>query len=402
MTYNTLTAVAAAAGRFFENGLAERGGLFLGPTNLSRWKAARARVTGATGQARLAFIGGSSTQGLGANSANSGTNGSKENAYPAVVARTLQSQGINARSDGIFGDNNATDAGAWAMALYDPRNTFGGNWNRAQNNEAIAGNPIYNGPTTPDTATWALAVAVSFDTIEIFYSIYSGGGQFTVNVDGGAALTNTVTGLAYVATTGTAGFGVARFTVARGTHTINIQRNGTGGQARIVKLETYDSTLPAVLVGNCGSSGAATANILNTTSTTATKLQMLFSDANAWKPDLSYILLGNNDAINSVTVPTFKTNMRTIIDAALTTGDVILGTQMPMASSVIALTTQAQFRQAVVDLAAEYGLLCMDNAAIVGSYIDGVALGKTYDTIHYNKLAHFDQGSALGRLLARV
>lgn len=361
--------------------------------NLPKWTAARARVKAGGADAQIDWMGDSVPAGIGANAGNSGWAGSKVNAAPAVLSRALQARGLNSRSDGIFGANNIGSAANFLA--YDPRNTFGTGWTRYADVSAPNGDPIYQ--DNASTGTWAIVVGIPFDRMRVRYTQFSAAGQLTVNVDGGAALTPDGSANAYINGAGTpTSMQAATFTVARGTHTVNLQRNGVGGEFRVLSIEFWDSTTSTVRVLNCGLSGAASATWLS--ASVPTKIQSHFTDVNAIKPDLSIIQLGINDWVNAVAVATYKSQLTTLVNAAKANGDVVLVVPNPTNEATISLAIQSSFRQAIYDIAGETTPV-FDFMRLLGTYTDGNALGKYFDTNHPNKIPYFDLGSQMAEAL---
>src|SRR6185503_18003256 len=146
------------------------------------------------------------------------------------------------------------------------------------------GNAIY---CTGNTTSLSIAFENSIDSLEITFRRGVGAGQFTVNIDGGAALTPTIGGTgAAVDTSGASGvMGYAKFTFAKGVHVVNIQRNGTGGDVILLSIAPNDSTTSKVRIANLGISGAK-ASTFSSGAPLPTKLDTIWNNANAIKPDL--------------------------------------------------------------------------------------------------------------------
>lgn len=208
---------------------------------LRNWRAARGKVIAGTADAVICCLGDSKTFGRGSNAAD--YNGCKAKAYPRQLASLLTSAGVAARESSIMGTGRA---GLANFLLAETRVAVGAGWAEFTS-DSVGGFMLWN---NTDTSTLAFTPTQTLDTIEIWDSTNSTQGAWTVNVDGGAALATV--------SAGAGGNQLRKTTVnpTRGTHTINIQRTGTGGYIIIPAIVTRDSLARSVLVHNMGSSGS--------------------------------------------------------------------------------------------------------------------------------------------------
>lgn len=407
---NIFTALDRWAGR--------RNSPFLGNWSLPIYRAALAALRAGGPGFNIVFPGGSSTMGLGATGTSSdGNNGlvdSYRYSYPSVVARALASAGIPVRNDAFNGDNNS----GTRLSQYRPNITLGTDWTIAQVGRSAAANGVvHNGVASSLTiAPPALPVeALPYDRARIIYvNRAASGSPFTVTVDGGAALTPIDGGSSSINTNGadiTKGVVEFNITGAMATHTLSINAPApSGGMSRVEIADVMftNSTKGEINICNLGTSGASADFWANTSPAFKRDLIWNSSDLTSLNPKLSVFLLTNNDLLQKMTKATFKANLTALVVRALTTGDVILCIQQPMAINAgvgfdnadTSAAKQASFRAAILEIAADMNLAVYDGTAILPSYQDGVTMGKFYDPIHANGMGLFDYGVPLGRALA--
>lgn len=313
----------------------------LNATSLPHWRAAVARVRAAAGRGRLLMVGDSTTQGYAA-----GGTASAAGAWPlspvSALAKLLSANYVQTSVANFFGDTNALGAGT-TYALYDTRFTMGANWTESTTHPILGGDwfaydnlAVTNITFTPTTA---------FDTV-ICYNWKASPGTFNFNVDGGASL-GTSTG-------GSTGYQALTATVTKATHTINVVPNNTGA-IFFAGILAYDSTTPSIDVMQEGFNGATIASYLGSSQpyNAIPALQFL-------APDLTIINLTINDIVanGQAGLPTYITNMQTLITAAKVSGDVILMMGVPSTTNTV--SDLAAYRAAVQGLASANGAPFVD------------------------------------------
>jgi lysophospholipase L1-like esterase len=341
--------------------------------NLKTWRKALARVRAGAGQAKILCVGDSTTFGMGAGTGAQGTIGARTKSWPVKLAEILNAAGIPAHAGSICGNGALTDAD---FVAYDPRLTLGAGW--AQSTVTSLATRTWLNTTSVNPLNFTPARA--FDTIEVYYLQNAGYGTFTVGVDGGAAA-------ATINAAGAQALMKATVTVPKGTHTINIARNGTGAGVHIAHINTFDSTAPAVSVINAGWSGAATSSWDSVTSP--------WSPGNAIgviAPDLTILNLGINNwrAAPPVDVPTFKTQLANTLLRAKATGDVILLGPPPSEIGAALPENQAAYLLAIYEIALANNVPVIDITQRFGSHEDANALGFYFDQLHPNGLGYAD------------
>lgn len=352
------------------------GYLNLDPSLLPKWRPKLAGVLAKTGRAKILCVGDSTTAGLGAGSGGTtNSTGARQNSYPDFLGARLNALGIPTTLGSFGGYGNDT-----GNAAYDARVSYGAGW--SSSGSTIGGGLIANSSTTNPIS---FTPAETFDTIDLYFLSFTNNGTFTVNVDGGAAAATINSGASNV------GYTKQTVTVARGTHTINIARNGTGGIVYLLLVDTYDSTKPAVSIINVGKSGS-TSNSWVDTSLAWSTLTMIGNLA----PDLTILDLGINDAIQSVALATYTANMQTVIAKAKLTGDVIA--KLPNPNNLPAVVP---YVTALRGLAAQLKLPTIDNAYRDGnSGASGAAPAAFFfDALHRTALGYADTARSVEKAI---
>lgn len=128
---------------------------------------------------------------------------------------------------------------------------------------------------------------------------------------------------------------------------------------------------------------------------------MLGAIQGVWKPVLTFIMVGTNDARLGGLNPgiaTFKANVRLIIKEALKSGSVVMMVPPDIAPAVEGPVPFSDYRKAIYDLAKENGLALVDFQKVLGTHAESVANGTQKDDLHPNAAGH----ALLARSLRRV
>lgn len=348
---------------------------------LLNWRKAVANVRTGAGRGKLLFLGDSTTMGAGAGTGGTAQlNAAFPRSLPARVASILSDTFVDASFESIWGSQAANTYVTYST--YDTRTTFGSGWAMSGGGTLGANFIRY---TNGSTSTFAFVPPGSFDTITIYYYRSSGQGSFTVDVDGGASLGT-------VNTAGTTGFVSTSFTVAAGTHTINLnaQNNGSLFIAGIIPSL---STAPAIDVVS-GAWYGAVAGTFNGSGSFGPLTAL-----RALAPDCTVINLTINDSNAGTALDTYQTNMESIISAAQESGDVVLMVGPPSDSASALNGTLGEYVQIIYALAAQYGCAVVDLQRRWGSYAEIQATFPYSDTLHPGNLAYADAGQAVASAL---
>lgn len=342
----------------------------LRPDNMKKWRKALAIVRAGEGNAIIACPGDSTTAGQGAGTAG-GLNGAREKAWPAVLARLLNSYHVPTQTGNAWG---AASLDATSYPLYDPRVTIGAGWVSTGTSPSSGGN-IWGNSTT--TNAYSLTPPDAFDTIDVWTLRFPGHGTWTVDVDGGAALaTVNANGAGLVVKT--------TVTVTKGTHTVNFKRS-SGGAVWLIGIRTYDSTTSKVEVFNLGLPGTQASNLGSAASLWAPSSQL----ANI-APDLTIINVGINDWHNNVSPSSFRTSYQTIIDKARLSGDAILFNPIPSDLARNTAVQQAAITDVIKSLSLDNDIPLIDIPVRWTDYATSNGLGFYADTVHGAPIGYAD------------
>jgi hypothetical protein len=351
-------------------------------TNLQllKWRAALAKQQTGVSNAKILFIGDSTEMGLQATPLSAGA---RQLAISDCVARSFINAGISANvSSQIGGAGLPTIAD---VNGYNPTITPGAGWSITT---SVAISQIFTNTTTTNSLDFtpidANGVALSFDTIEVYYVNYSAYAHFTVGVDGGAAaFTSTPAGAPLV--------NKAIVTVPLGTHTVNFGKAAGDAalQVTIVGWVCYNSAIKQVLCLNAGVSGAGVGILTSSPGFTTSASQIA-----AIAPDLSILNCIINDSGTNYDKALYKSKLQTLITACAQYGSVVLRPGNPV---------QPRDMSAYLDinhqLATENNIPIIDIQAETGTWTEYNALGMMYDALHPNKNGYRDIANVMAKVI---
>ena len=352
----------------------------VGAFQLKKWRLALGKALAGTSNARIAFVGDSTTAGL------AGGSTVFMQSIPCIAGKILNKSLLQTNLGSVFGDLTRNNP-ANGFPTFDPR--VGGFSSWLQTGYGTAGGYAFGNSTNTNSLTFTPSDA--FDTIDVYSIDNTGGyGQWTINVDGGATLTTVDNAQAVRA--------IRKTTVscAPGTHTINIQRNGVGGQVFIIGIATRNSTVKTIDIYNLGSGGSTSADWISTNGINN------LSALQVYAPDLSVIDIGINDRRLGLYTTAFQTNLQTVVTAAKVTGDVILCVPVPSSLDYSAYTTAdniAAYNAAIYRVAAASGCPVINKESIFTSYVSGNANGYYNDTLHPSSAGYAILGQQMSQLL---
>lgn len=359
------------------------------PFNLPKFNYALAQMKAGVRNARILFIGDSTTAGLFANGLI--YNGNRALNFPTTIANN-----IAGRTPAYYGNTIGDTAFNTAnFLLYDPRWQFpSSGWSSNFSSIANMGGGAIGSNTSGAIALFT--PTQPFDTVDVYYYQISGYGTLALNVDGGPTLG------AVINTAGTASIKKATRTCALGNHTLNLVKSADTNNVIIVGISTYKSTATGIEFLSAGAGGqsssffAASTNVWDSSYTTS-NLGTLAAIA----PDLVVFSPGINDWGSGVTPATYATNIQAVITAAQLYADVLLVTATPTASSSTAIATQLGIVQQTRLTAAEDGLPLVDtyNAFASYSFAQSILGYFTSDLIHPNVTGYNRQAQLIQQAL---
>lgn len=353
----------------------------LKPEYLAKWRAALGNVLAGGGRAKLACIGDSTTAGYGAGSPSYAA--AYAGSYPSRLIPLLTKNLVTCADNSVFGTkriNNAPTNPSYNS--YDARVTYGTGW--APSDFTMLGGGFHNF-TGASPGTLSFTPAGQFDTIEFYYAKNTGFGDFTANVDGGASLGTVTTSAA------TAAQGKTTFTVAKNTHTINVNAAGNGRVA-LMAIRTFDSTASYIDLLQMATYGGTVGDIIDASAP--------FSALNnfaTYAPDLSIICLTINDANAGVPIPTYTSRLQSVITAAKAVGDVIL-----MAGVPVQLDNAAAYITACKSLALTNNTPFISLPGRWVSYASANPLLMYADTVHPSARGYSDVALFVSDVLERA
>jgi lysophospholipase L1-like esterase len=369
-------------------GLADTNGPLLPSVNrltqfqLKKWRAALANMLNGAANAKIAFVGDSTTAGFFASGSQYANN--RPLTVANRIAALLNGRGITATVGNTFG--SSLNIGTIAtFATYDTRWSFGAGWVCNSLTGIVGQEALTHSSANTNSADFTPVAA--FDTIDMWTVTNPAYQDFTIAVDGGGALAtvDASQALSILKTT---------VTTTDATHTINIAKTAANAAlTHILGIDTYRSAAKSVQCWQMGMGGATSAIWGTTTSSVWLAPNLLATYA----PDLTVICVGINDWIAGVTSATFQTNMQVLITKALSTGSVILVTPPPTQigySSATQLNMDV-IRAAIFTLAQTNNVPVLDIFGRFVSYTDANTYGMYGDGAHPDKTGYQDWANAL-------
>lgn len=357
-----------------------------------KWKSAVTAVKAGTASAKVLCIGDSTTYGTAA-SMPEGWMG--QNSWPSVMAKYLDRHVVPAERGLAI---PPSDGSSVPERTVDSRWTLGADWSRATTAGLGLGgkNSVYMGVPGSTYLDFKDPYIVA-DRFDIYYLRISTStwGTFRAVVGGGGTPVD-------VNTAGAASSSVEMVTITAPTRAANqlmrIRNSGASGNVYIIGVEAWDSTRRHVRVANAGSSGSTSSGWLTPHSSFADAWNV-FGFLKAYKPDLTIIDLGINDANpdSPLAVATFLANVKRIADAAAAEGSAVLFKTM-IPSGGDRNTREAQYvaalkglspRRAILDLFTHY------------SYERNYDRGWMNDSAHGNDSMYADVGNVVSEFLLR-
>lgn len=297
---------AAGWSDLFDAGLVEKG---VGRPRFADLDALAAAIASGA-RASLAIMTDSTGRGWGSNGLPSGAGvaGDANNnrlalAWPQQLAGLLEATGLPSRSDAIFGSGNTTNNTAAEAMAANPILGLGAGWTPI-GTISLGGRIFEN---TADLSSFTGTPTKSANAMDLLYVQNTGYAQFTVTDPSGTLDTVTAAG----------SLAVIKRTVTRGissTAPFSVQKvaGDIAKTIRLIGAVFYDTTKPMFEIWNMGAGGFATTNWLSATTAVAPYNAMIVMPPTQW-----IVELGANDIAGGVADATFETNLRNLVDRAL-------------------------------------------------------------------------------------
>ena len=359
-----------------------------------KWRAAVNAVKAGTAPAKILCIGDSTTYGTAASMAEGWSN---QNSWPSRLAEYLDRH-VAAAERGLA--IPPSDGSSVPARTEDTRWTLGAGWSRYTTDIGV-------GLGGKNSTYWAPSPGAGYldfkdpyivaDRFDVYYLATTSAafGSFRAVVGGGGTPVDVVAG-------GQSAQEVRKVTVTAPTRAANqlfrVRNSGASGAIYIIGVEPWDSTRPRIRVGNAGSSGSTTTGWVAPQPSVGDAWNV-FSFLKAFKPDLTIIDLGINDAnpASPLAVATFLANMKRLADAAAAEGSAVLFKTM-IPSGGERYGREAEYVEALKGITPRRAVLDVFNHY---SYERNVARGWMNDSAHGNDGLYADEGDRVAEFLAR-
>ncbi len=342
----------------------------------------RSGVSGARG--RIGFVGDSTFHGY---MSSGGPANWRAQCIPTRMKELVASRmGVVTIDNAFFSDHNHSYA---EIMTYDSRLVIPAAF--VKSSKTVAGSLMQSSAA----GVLTFAPETAFDRIRPWYGDFSGTGDFTVNINGGATLATVDTdGVGFT------GFDSATVNCTLGTNTINLERSA--GTIYLSGIEAWASGTPSLSFINLGASGWTSSFWAEATSLYSPKpaLQKLAFD-------LTFIMLGANDKnLGTASLATIISNLDGLITAAKAGGGDVCLIIQPRAKLGYAtgntpnFVTETDLRTALLALAATRDVPLIDlyvrHPAITGQpwWLD--------DDVHFTKAGNNDHAWLITEVLARI
>lgn len=287
-------------------------------------------------------------------------------AWPSLLLGEMERDGFPIKGDGVI------FLGA-AKAASDPRWTYSGTVTQASLG-------LY---ATITNASWAqYQVQRTCNTCTISY--YHTGGNFSMSVNGGAAIN--------VTTNGSSTQGQYTLVGLTGTPTIRITAT-SATPAEIASINPNNSAITGLTIASAGVGGTASGNW-----TSNNFKDNLWAARNANIPGMTVISIGGNDCTLGVPIATFKSNLKTIINWSTLGGSGSALVAMPHANTPT-IEQWWPYVAAMYDVADEMDVPLLDMTYRWHNLTEATNLGMFANLVHPNSKGHADYAHAAKKLL---
>lgn len=285
---------------------------------------------------QIGFLGESTTQGQGSAPILAGEYPNRKSWVAYLAEMFHQAYGIDTGSMSVPPAGNALGPNyEWNPGTGS--NTPVNGWLNP-GNQGVAGSASFVNVTTVNPGTWSAPWGNDYDTYEVFFLQSTAGiGTFTITATGGTPV---------VATTLNGTRGIASVTCVAATadrnNVLTFAADAPGNTIWIHAIKASNSKRKrTVFFLNQGVGATTTAAWASAYGTNVNG----HSVNDLLSPKLTFVMLGGNDATNSVSVATFRANLQTIVTAVSAYSSVILLPPMPIVNSAPNLA----IRQSYVD-----------------------------------------------------
>lgn len=311
----------------------------------------------------------------------SGFVGNRPMAMSNRMAVLLNANGVPARNDSFWGNNNIT--GNIMPTTYDTRIAAGANW-IASATVTCQGTHYLTNATALSTQTLTFLPDTPVNSFDVWYPTNATLGTFNLSRTGDTT-TGTISQV-----TGSPGYSKVTFTGALGNaNPIVLTPVSIGSGVFIHGIAAWDSTKPGVEVFNWGWNSGGAANVITNT----TPFDCL-GNIQSIQPDLVIYSMMINEWASATTIGTLPTpaggtflgNFKVLYDAVVAYGgELIVTAGFPSAKTATAWATQRQYVDAMKAYCAQLNIVFNDIHAEWGSWehVGGSqTAGYYFDTLH--------------------
>lgn len=385
------TGATSATGVILNDDVATLAGFAMNGAANTVLRAAVDRVRAGTGRGRIVWKGDSITVGQGAGTGADPfyLTGARARRIPAMLAASLSAGGTPTLDAGFVADHAIHSAtGRDLLAAFDPRIGFvetpGASWN-VQPAAGLAGGGYWQ----PGSNRLTFTPETDVDTFEIV-AFRSNSETYRIAIDDAPP----VSGAASLSTT--AGGGFVRHLVkaaASGRHRLALWADGVMGAFRSViayreGAAGFDMIVHAALGSQSGNQAASGSGWSN--------MEALAFDA----PDLTIVLLGLNDMNVGTPTADYARNLKTIVDGARASGDVLLVFPPPAAGNYN--RDVALYRDAAAGVAAIAGVAFLSLYDYYGPFSTVIAARMADGLVHPDAAFAADIAGVIGQALRRM
>lgn len=291
------------------------------PIDFAKWKFAKIQAQARRKYAVCLFYGDSTTGGFGTGTTaglNYNDAAYRSNAASQAAIR-LNSSVQKATRDSIFGTSNVVTGGSGVIyPQFDPRITIGAGWTAADGATLFGGG--FFQATTTTAGTLDFQPEFPFNNFIAFYpKAPSGTTNLVVQVDGSSA------GYAAISNNGANGVGSTPYTIpgALAVHKLSFTSPNASVNAWLSGVICWDSANPGIVFCVAGAAGGRASDLATAGGFSALAMLSLLA------PDLTIINGTINDQASQPAAATVVTNLSSVMDTALVSGDVIMLVNSP-------------------------------------------------------------------------
>lgn len=347
---------------------------------LPNWSAAVSAAKAGTRDARVMYIGDSTTWGQGALSAAYGAN-DKSASHPTVLARDYTYRGLPGSWQNFTGTGNI---GGSPYPTYDNRFVIGPSGAQSPSTTESMGGRGFRGSVVGDIVTFT--PVGTEDMFDIYYLREGSGGVMGLSVNAGVATQVNTNGASALLVTTVSG-------VAGQVNTLTISLV-SGTRATVFAIVGRKSTQKQILMMNAGVPGFKVADYASSAT-----VQAPLNAFDEFDLDLTVIDLGINDwnSPSPTSEVSYKASMQSLIDAAKASGsDVLLVVPVP-SGTADGIANQGLFQNYIKDLGVSNNCPVVDMIAAWSSWAAQNALGRYRDTLHPNSLGYAAKASIIAQ-----